>query len=74
MTQLTDTELARMAIGLLDLTSLNEEDDEAAIAALCRRALTPPGGWRRCASTRASSASPAVPWRRWAPVICASPP
>lgn len=43
MTQLTDTELARMAIGLLDLTSLNDDDDEAAIAALCWRALTPAG-------------------------------
>lgn len=39
----TDAQLARKAIGLLDLTSLNPDDDEARIRDLCRRALTPVG-------------------------------
>ena len=34
---------AQRAMVLLDLTSLNETDDDAAIAALCDRALTPAG-------------------------------
>lgn len=34
---------ARRAIALLDLTSLNDADDEAAALALCRRAVTPFG-------------------------------
>ena len=40
---LSNTELARQAISLLDLTSLNDNDDTAAITALCERALTPCG-------------------------------
>jgi len=35
--------LARRVLPLLDLTSLNEGDDEAAMAALCHRATTPAG-------------------------------
>ncbi|MGQ0663002.1 MAG: deoxyribose-phosphate aldolase [Pseudomonadota bacterium] len=38
-----ETRDARRALSLLDLTSLNDSDDEAAIAALCKRALTPAG-------------------------------
>jgi deoxyribose-phosphate aldolase len=38
-----ERQLARQAIGLLDLTSLNADDDEARIRDLCRRALTPAG-------------------------------
>ncbi len=38
-----ELQLARQAIGLLDLTSLNDDDDEARIRDLCRRALTPAG-------------------------------
>ena len=34
---------ARPIIGLLDLTSLEDSDDEAKIAGLCRRAVTPHG-------------------------------
>lgn len=34
---------ARRAVALLDLTSLNDADDEAAALALCRRAVTPFG-------------------------------
>jgi deoxyribose-phosphate aldolase len=34
---------ARQAVGLLDLTSLNANDDEARIQSLCRRARTPLG-------------------------------
>lgn len=34
---------ARLALACLDLTSLNDGDDEATIAALCRRAVTPWG-------------------------------
>lgn len=34
---------ARPVIGLLDLTSLEDSDDEAKIAGLCRRAVTPHG-------------------------------
>ncbi len=36
-------EAARIALACLDLTSLNDSDDAAAIDALCRRALTPWG-------------------------------
>lgn len=36
-------QLARLAISLLDLTSLNADDDDAAIVSLCLRALTPFG-------------------------------
>lgn len=39
----TDDMLARRVVALLDLTSLNVEDDEARIDALCHRALTPLG-------------------------------
>ena len=35
--------IAGRAIRLLDLTSLNDDDDDAAVAALCNRALTAPG-------------------------------
>jgi deoxyribose-phosphate aldolase len=37
------TEVARRAIPLVDLTSLNDDDDEARIAELCRQAVTPEG-------------------------------
>ncbi|WP_445764937.1 deoxyribose-phosphate aldolase [Pseudomonas sp. RIT-To-2] len=40
---LSNPEIARLAISLLDLTSLNDSDDAAAITALCRRAVTPCG-------------------------------
>ena len=40
---LSPTELARQAISLLDLTSLNDSDDAAVITALCQRAVTPCG-------------------------------
>jgi deoxyribose-phosphate aldolase len=36
-------EIAARALPLVDLTSLNEEDDEGVIAALCERAVTPAG-------------------------------
>ena len=36
-------EAAQIALNCLDLTSLNDDDDAAAIDALCRRALTPWG-------------------------------
>ncbi len=39
----TGKELAHLAIGLLDLTSLNAADNDAHIVELCRRALTPFG-------------------------------
>jgi len=35
--------IARQALGLMDLTSLNDDDDSARIQALCRRADTPAG-------------------------------
>ena len=35
--------MAQLALSCLDLTSLNDDDDAAAIDALCRRALTPWG-------------------------------
>jgi deoxyribose-phosphate aldolase len=35
--------VARRAIGLVDLTSLNEDDDEGTVAAICDKALTPLG-------------------------------
>ena len=38
-----DTNLARRAIGLLDLTSLNDDDTETVIQRLCARARTPFG-------------------------------
>ena len=38
-----DTNLARRAIGLLDLTSLNDDDTETVIERLCARARTPIG-------------------------------
>lgn len=41
MTDLTST--ARQALSLMDLTSLNDDDDSAHIQALCRRADTPVG-------------------------------
>jgi deoxyribose-phosphate aldolase len=40
---MTDIDVARRALPLLDLTSLNDADDEASTAALCARALTPRG-------------------------------
>ena len=43
MAELNDPELATLAVRLLDLTSLNDTDDEATIDALCARALTPVG-------------------------------
>ena len=44
-TDMNDTEhtLARRVIALLDLTSLNTDDTDASIEALCRKALTPVG-------------------------------
>ena len=38
-----EAEVARRALALLDLTSLNEDDTEARIADMCRRATTPEG-------------------------------
>ena len=38
-----DQTLAQQAVTLLDLTSLNADDDEARIIALCQRALSPAG-------------------------------
>jgi len=35
--------MARRAVGLLDLTSLNDDDTEKSVAALCKRAVTPVG-------------------------------
>ena len=35
--------VAARAIACLDLTSLNDDDDDARIAALCARAITPAG-------------------------------
>jgi deoxyribose-phosphate aldolase len=40
---MADKDMARRAIELLDLTSLNEDDTEAAIERLCSRARTPLG-------------------------------
>lgn len=40
---MTEREAAQVALHCLDLTSLNDNDDAAAIDALCRRALTPWG-------------------------------
>lgn len=39
----SDPALARRAIGMLDLTSLNGDDSERSVAALCARAITPEG-------------------------------
>lgn len=36
-------QLARRAVALLDLTSLNDDDTEKSVAALCKRAVTPVG-------------------------------
>jgi deoxyribose-phosphate aldolase len=38
VTEMTDAELAKLALGLLDLTSLNDDDTEAKISALCEQA------------------------------------
>ncbi len=38
-----DTVAARGTLAILDLTSLNDDDDEARITALCERAVTPHG-------------------------------
>lgn len=38
-----DQHLARQVIALMDLTSLNDSDDDATIIALCHKALTPVG-------------------------------
>lgn len=35
--------VARQAVGLMDLTSLNEDDNEQSIVALCQQAVTPVG-------------------------------
>ncbi|MBI1243899.1 MAG: deoxyribose-phosphate aldolase [Alphaproteobacteria bacterium] len=40
---MTDIDVSRRALPLLDLTSLNDADDAASTAALCARALTPRG-------------------------------
>jgi deoxyribose-phosphate aldolase len=40
---MSELEAARLALDCLDLTSLNDGDDEAAIDALCRRAVGPEG-------------------------------
>lgn len=39
MAQISDTEIAAQAVSLLDLTSLNENDTEATIRALCEQAV-----------------------------------
>jgi len=38
-----DAKLAARAIGMLDLTSLNDDDTERTVEALCKRAVTPAG-------------------------------
>lgn len=38
-----DAALAKRAVGLLDLTSLNDDDSDATVRALCARAVTPVG-------------------------------
>lgn len=41
-----DRAVARIALACLDLTSLNDDDDDAAIERLCAKAIGPPGrGW-----------------------------
>ena len=40
---MTDNQTARRLIGSLDLTSLNRDDTEAKITALCQKACTPYG-------------------------------
>lgn len=40
---MTDDAVARRALAHLDLTSLNDDDDDTAVTALCRRALGPAG-------------------------------
>ena len=40
---MSEQEAARLALACLDLTSLNDGDDAAAIDALCRRAVGPQG-------------------------------
>jgi deoxyribose-phosphate aldolase len=40
---MSEQEAARLALACLDLTSLNDGDDEAAIESLCRRAVGPHG-------------------------------
>ncbi len=40
---MTDIDVARRALPLVDLTNLNDADDEASTAALCARAITPRG-------------------------------
>ncbi len=40
---MTDDAVARRALAHLDLTSLNDDDDDAAVTAVCRRALGPAG-------------------------------
>jgi deoxyribose-phosphate aldolase len=40
---MSEQEAARLALACLDLTSLNDGDDDAAIEALCRRAVGPHG-------------------------------
>lgn len=57
---------ARLALACLDLTSLNDHDDVAAIAALCARAVTPQGAvaavcvWPRFAAQARASLPAAV--------------
>lgn len=58
--------LARIALACLDLTSLNDDDDEAAIAALCRRAVGPFGPvaavcvWPRLAAVARAQLPPQI--------------
>lgn len=66
MKNLTATEAARIALACLDLTSLNDHDDEAAVQALCARASTAHGAvaavcvWPRFARTARRHAPAAV--------------
>lgn len=62
----TDTDIARIALACLDLTSLNDDDTEARVAALCERATAAPGRpaalcvWPRFARYARTRAAPDV--------------
>lgn len=62
----TDTDIARLALACLDLTSLNDDDTEARVAALCERAAAAPGHpaalcvWPRFARFARAHAAPQI--------------
>jgi deoxyribose-phosphate aldolase len=66
MPQLSPIDTARIALACLDLTSLNDDDSDASIAALCARAAGPQGPvaavcvWPRFAQLARRLAPPAV--------------